>query len=502
MAGTGFVSPVSPTDPEPGVGGLLSVTAARGGLVTLVGQVLRQVVVLGVSVILARLLSPADFGLFAIVVAVTLYLSHVTEIGLAWTLIQKPDITPSDVATALTCNVIAGAVAAAGLAATAGGLAHVLHAPRAATLLRVLAVLLPIQALTGTHRALLRRDLAFRTLAVVDVVAIGLSAPIGVLVALRTRGVASLVAMQVASVLATSAGLLLAKRSVGLARPSRASARELARFSGPQLAFESITYWGRTVDNLLLARFFGPAVLGLYSRAFTLVQLPAAQLQLVAGSVAFPILARNQRDESWLASFSAKLVSAICTLAFPFLLVAVMASDDLVRILYGTPWLGVTPYARIFLVAAMFQLVMLPPTWTMQALGLTGRMLWSGIFFACINMAMFAAAVAVRNTKWFAGAYVVSSAAAAVLNMWILGRRLRRSPRFFLRPAIAPALYAALAVVPSSLACRAVVSYSWYRPLLTGSVGVGVYAILARRRVGPYLRMLFGRPRGLTPVNG
>jgi PST family polysaccharide transporter len=246
-----------------------------GGFVTGSAQVAKFVLNLGSTVVLARLLTPRDFGLVAMVTAVTGFLTIFRHAGLATPTIQREHITHAQVSNLFWVNLCVSGICMVIAAALAPVLAWFYHNPRLVAITLALSVTFLIGGFRVQHLALLRRQLRFKALAIIDVGSMALGVAVAIVMAVMGFGYWSLVGLS----LATELGSFILTGSISQWRPQwpsrRSGVRPLLTFGLHQTAASLIFSVARSSDTLLVGRFYGAGAVGLYTRGAALV-IPSA----------------------------------------------------------------------------------------------------------------------------------------------------------------------------------------------------------------------------------
>jgi PST family polysaccharide transporter len=304
------------------------------------------------TLVMARLLGPADFGLVAIAtVTVTLALLLV-RYGLAEAVIQHPRLTDRHVHTALWANLGLGLAASLLVAAAALPLATVAGKPDLAPILLALAPLGLVHAVTYLCVGLLRRRLDYRGLALRALLATLLSYLLGIGLALAGLGPWALVAVQLTNGLVSALTVLVASGYRPRAVAGRAEARELAAVAVPVVG-QALPNAAATAAVLTLGVFLPASAVGLFYLAERLVQ---SLLMLTGGSVAdlsLPVLARLQgaREAQVAAARQAiRLAGLVC---LPTFLGVALVAEPLVLVLLGEGWRGAVPALRVLALAGV-----------------------------------------------------------------------------------------------------------------------------------------------------
>lgn len=293
-----------------------------------------------VQVALARLLGPDTLGLFAMAILIVNVGSILAEMGLGSALIQKDTITEQDIRSAFSHTAIAGILVALGVMAIAPSLSAFFADSRVTEVLWGMAPVLVLQSIAVTPMALLKRDLAFKAVQLIQISAylIGFLA-VGVGTALLGAGIWSLVAAWTAQALATAILLFISRRHS--MRPLFAAGHwKLHGFAFRVLAINIANWTIENVDNLLVGKLFGAQPLGLYSVSYNLVRTPANHLVTSLQAVLFPATSRAQNNPDALHRAYLTTVSAVGLVALPVFLGIAVAADTAVLALFGDRWAG------------------------------------------------------------------------------------------------------------------------------------------------------------------
>ena len=339
-----------------------------------ISQMIRQVLAFLITVILARLLSPREFGLLAMVIVFTGFIEIFTDMGLGAAIIQKPDLEPRHLNAVFWANTGVGALLTLLVAAAAPLIALFFHMP----VLRAMTMVLALNFLAGSFRvvqeSVLLRQMEFRRLAIVDNVSVLVAGCGAIGLALAGMGVWSLVGQSLLFTL-TSAAVLW---SLSKWRPAPGidwkALRELLPYSSGLLGFNGVNYWIRNIDNILIGRFIGSAALGIYGRAYALMLYPINQIAAALGKVMFPALSAIQQDRNEVKDLYLKITGIISLITFPPMIGLLVVARPFVLILFGDKWAEVIPVFRILCVTGLIQSVGTTVGWIYTSQGSTGLM--------------------------------------------------------------------------------------------------------------------------------
>ncbi len=395
--------------------------AARGAGATLAGQSARILLQLASVTVLARLLSPEDYGLLAVGLVVVGVGEVFRDLGLSTAAIRTPDLTVAQRDGLFWLNVTAGAVLAGLAVLAAGPVSAAFGEAELADIVPWLSLTFLLNGLAAQYRAGLTRELRFGTVAAVDLGAQLAAFGVAVTTAVAGAGYWALVAQQltqgaVALVLVVLLGRWLPgrpRRGVGL--------WPLVRFGGGLTGTHLVYYVGNNLDNLVLGLTAGPAALGVYNRGFQLLMTPLNQLRSPATTVAVPVLSRLQDDPVRAGDYLRR-----SQLALGFSLVAGMAlvagtAGPLVDVLLGDRWGQVAPVLALLAVAGSAQTLSFVGFWVYLSRGLSGAL----FRYTLVTLALNAVCIGAGSRFGVVGVAAGYATAALLewpLSLWWLSR--------------------------------------------------------------------------------
>lgn len=388
----------------------LAAAAARGGAIVLGSVAVARLLNLSITIALARLLSPEEFGRFGMAMTLVGLLGVFSDLGLATAVIQKQTLDQSEASTIFWLNLLVSCALSAAVALLSPAVAAFYREPELARLTLLAGLVFPMWALGTQHHALLTRRLRFARSAACEIVGIAAGGAVGIALAARGFGVHALVAQFLAAALAGSlAGWALLGWIPSWPRRGT-DVRGVLRFGGYLTASNFLAYLGRNLDNILLGRICGAGVLGLYTRAYALMMYPIAFVSGPLARVAVPTLSRLQDDPARLRAGTLRLLGAIALLSFPMVALLFAAADDAILLLYGPRWTAAAPIFRVLCIAGLFQGIYSAAGQVFISAGRTDRMFASALATTLALAAGFAIGV-----RW--GAVGVAGAYAMVLSV-------------------------------------------------------------------------------------
>lgn len=356
--------------------------SVRGGAATLFGQGFGTALQIGMTIVLARLLSPADYGLQGMVLSLTNLLSLFKDAGLSAAAVQQKDLSHEQASTLFWINLGVGAILTILTAAVAPILVVFYKEPRLLWVTIASSSIFLFNSVAFQHHALLDRSMLFATSARIGVVSSAISSALAVIMAALGCGYWALIAQNICLPIVDAAGVWMVLRWLP-GRPRWASGIcSMLRFGGTVSLNSLVVYFAYNTEKILLGRFWGAGALGIYGRAYQLANLPVQTLLSSVGTVAFPVLSRMQGDAQRLRRSYLQFHSAVVTMTIPAVLSCVVFADEIVRVVLGPKWAGVAAVLRLLAPTALVFAVVNPLSWLLRATGQVARSLKIALFLA------------------------------------------------------------------------------------------------------------------------
>jgi O-antigen/teichoic acid export membrane protein/glycosyltransferase involved in cell wall biosynthesis len=359
----------------------------RGGLAKVGAQAATFSLRFGSLMVLARLLDPRDFGLVGMVTAFTGILNLFRDFGLSAAAVQRLKVTEEQVSTLFWINLLVGAGLTLLVVAMAPFIAAFYREPRLLWVTVILASGFIVNAAGVQHSSLLQRQMRFTTMAGIDVLSLAVSITIGIAMALRGYGYWSLVATALVPTLVTTTCFWIVAAWIP-GKPQRGTGlRSMLRFGGTLTLNGIVVYIAHNLDKVLLGRWWGAQAVGIYGRAFTLINIPTDNLNTAAGEVAFPALSRVQDDPVRLKRYFLKGYALVLALTVPITIACALFANDLIPVVLGPKWHEAIPIFRLLSPTILILAFINPLIWLVLSLGMVGRSLRVGSVYAPIVIA-------------------------------------------------------------------------------------------------------------------
>ncbi len=424
----------------------------RGGAITVFSQGCKFVLQTGSTVVLARLLTPDDFGLIAMVMAVTGFAMMFSSLGLSTATVQKAEINHGQISTLFWINVGLGIVVAGVVIGLAPAVAWFYKEPRLIPVTMALGAPFVFGGLAVQHRAMLQRNMRFFAMGMVEIVSMAAGVAAAIVASVFGAGYWSLVIMYIAMAVAAAVGNWIAfpwlpglpKRGVGI--------KQMLGFGGNITGFNIVNYFARNADNILIGKIVGAAALGFYSKAYGLLMLPIRQIREPINMVAIPVMSRLQQMPERFCAYYEKLVFAIAFVGMPLICLMAVCANELIFLVLGPQWLPAAPTFQVLAVAAFIQLVSHSWGVVLIALGKSRRYLNLGVLNALVMCVAFLIGI-YWGIVFVAAAYAVANAVVLFPILYIAFKGTSVSMRNFLH-AVAMPFIGSIVLLVSTLAAR------------------------------------------------
>lgn len=317
------------------------------------GNAVKQALSFGLSMLLARFLSPGDYGLVGMVAVFVTLLSAVQDLGIGRAVIYFPD-AESSFATFCSISTASGLVLAAALFFSAPAIASFYGSAGLVPIVRWLSLTLLFGALRSASQSLIIKKLLFRKLTLIEGTCTLSSAAIAVYLAWRGFGVWSLVTNLVLSSALNTIIVLVAVPPRYTLRPDLRLMRKILGWGMPLVGSSCLCSFYDNADDLVVGKLLANTELGFYSLAFRLATLVNERIGAIISRVSFPTFAAMQADRSLIVRHWLSVTRKSALLSFPFLVLLAVSARDLISVMLGPKWLPtVAPLRLLCVVGAL-----------------------------------------------------------------------------------------------------------------------------------------------------
>ena len=437
-----------------------------------------QAVQFGISVVLARLLLPADYGLVGMAAVFIGFSRMVSELGFGGAIVQKKDLTDDLLSSVFWTNLLTGLILWMIAWLAAPWVADFYETPAVAPILVASSFSLVLASPAAVPRALLYKSMQFKHMFALNWAGIVLGGMVSILAALQGLGVWSLVLGNLVTPLTVT---IFAWRFCTW-RPKLVftfnKLKDISQFSGYYLGFQVFRYLSGSLDYLIIGKFFTPTELGWYTLAFRLIDLPRIHLGAIVRSVMYPVFVAIQGDNKRTQVGLQKTYLAVSLLVFPALIGLAVIAPDFITLFYGAKWYPSAGLLQILVLAGMASAIELAPA-ILFARGKANWVFWVNVGKAVLLLVLLLIGVSWNLTVVAAIVSIYTLVTVIFLQVWT-NRLVGLSIRNFIRsltPALIISLIMALAVWSAKATLPTQLLSPWGILILQVTVGVVVYAI-------------------------
>jgi PST family polysaccharide transporter len=410
---------------------------------SLVSQVGRQVMQFVTAAILARLLSPSDFGLVGMATLVIGFVDLFKDLGTSAAVIHRKNVSDVLLHSIFWINAVFGLLGMVLLFFLSPLVASFYHEPRVTSILQVLSLNFFLSGISILQKAILERNLAFNTLAKIEISAIVSGSVVGIGAAVLKYGVWSLVYQTLTVVAVTTVLLWIANRWKPKLIFDWREVKEDSSYSLHLTGANVWHYFKRNADYILIGRVLGSQELGYYTLAYRLMLFPLQNVSHVISRVMFPVFSKVQDDDAKFRMAYLKVTGTIALITFPLMVGLWALAEPFILTLFGSQWRPVILLLMILAPVGMNQSVGTTVGTIYQAKGRTDLMFRWGIVSGFLMLSAF-----VIGLQW--GIIGVAIAYAIADLIWtypsfaipfrLIHLRVRELVMVLLRPLLASLL--------------------------------------------------------------
>ena len=386
------------------------------------------IVSLIVSMVLARLIAPKDFGVIAIAMVLVQFLQMFCTIGIGPAIIQRKDLEKEDLDSIYTFSLFLGFLFSILFFFCSKIVATFYNEPQLVLVCQILTIMLFFAAANMVPNALMARDRRFKQIAKRTLLFQISSSIISIYVAYCGGGVYALLI----SPIITAVGIFIYNRHYYhlsiLWKIKIDPLKRIFSFSFYQFLFEFINYFSRNLDKLIIGRSISAVSLGYYEKSYRLMQMPMTSLTSVINPVLQPVLSALQDETQTMALKYNQIIRFIATISFPLGITLSMCGNEIITVLYGNQWENSIKTFSILCLSVPMQLLLSTTGSIYQACNATKELFFVGIVNTIITVSGFIIAVYVWGTiESVASAWTITSVSNFVISYYVLYKRVMNS---------------------------------------------------------------------------
>lgn len=393
----------------------------KGALAAVATQIVRVATQAGSVIVLSRLLTPSDFGTYAMASPVLAFAVLFQDLGLGHATVQKDELTQNDLSSLFWVNLSVGALLALTQVVLSPLVAMFYGDPNLAALTSGMSVTLLLSGADVQHLSLLTRQMRFWTLAGLESAAALIGLLTSIVVAFLYHSYWAILAGSLSSGVVLASGAWLSSGWLPSRPGSITGARDMLNFGLGVTGFNFAEFLSRNTDGVLIGKVWGAASLGAYNRAYRLLLFPLQQVTNPMVRIMLPTLSSLLKEpERYRDSFRRAVLPAFLVV-LPGVAFMVGSADTLVRTLLGEQWNEVTPIFVGLSIAGMLQTSNSPANWLFLSQGRTSEYMRWGFFSATTSVLAFICGLP-YGPIGVATAYSISECVRTPILWWLVGR--------------------------------------------------------------------------------
>ncbi|MCI1647895.1 MAG: lipopolysaccharide biosynthesis protein [Bacteroides sp.] len=399
------------------------------------------IVQLIVTAILARLLTPADFGIVAIATVIIAFFNILSDIGIGPAIIQNKELTQYDLAHIFSFTVYLGLILSIIFFLCSWPIAFYYHNTILIYVCQLLSLPIFFNCLKIVPQNIQYKNKRFRFTAFVTLIAQIIAGIFSVLGAYYGMGLYALVLSQIVSSFIIICIYYYYEKLHFYFKVDFASFKKIMSFSVFQFLFNLINYFSRNLDKLLIGRFIGMSPLGYYDKSYRLMLLPLQNITFVITPVMQPVFSSLQNDLYDLAEKYKKVLQLLAYISFPLSVLLFFSSKELILLFFGNQWEGaIIPFQILSLTVSM-QILTSTTGAIYQSADATKQLFISGCWCALFMIISFIISITFfGNITAVAYGYLIAQIANTIQCFYLLFRTLRYPIIKILKLLIKPCL--------------------------------------------------------------
>lgn len=442
------------------------------GVFWITAQRFSQVVVNFVSgIILARLLSPEDYGLIGMLSIFMLISGTFIDGGFGMAIIQKKRPTQDDYSTVFFWNLGLAIFLYVVLFLSAPAIASFYHVPLLSKVLRVMGIVLIINALRAIHENMLNKQFQFKKLAVTSVVSSVISLTLTIWLAYKGYGVWALVAQNLLLQAIPMFVYWLTNKWFPKLVFSVDSFKELFSFGFYMFLNALMSTIVNNIQGLLIGRLYNPALMGYYSKAHSTETLASTTISHAVTQVTFPLYSELQDQMGRMKAVIKKLTTTMAFVCFPMLFILILVAKPLFILLYSSKWLDSVPYFQLLCISGLAVSLGGINTQPIAAIGKSKVMFYWGIVKQVLGIALIVGGLVIAGIWGMLVGMVVKSWVAYFINCYLVDKHIgykMKEQMFDLLPVFLMSIIA----FGSAFFCSAILRWNMY---LIATIQIVVY---------------------------
>lgn len=338
------------------------------------------------SAILARLLTPKEFGVVAIIIVFISFFNLLSSFGIGSAVVQNKTLTEDDISSIFSFSILFGTVLALIFFFIAPLIASFYDQPVLTNLSRLMALTILFNSLQIVPNALNIKKLKFKEIGIISVTVHILSGIVAVILAYIGFSYYALIINSIVNALLLFGAYFYLSPIKPTFFIRISSIRKIIKYSTFQFLFQFINYFGSNTDSLLIGKYFNAAALGFYDKAYRLMLMPVQNLTHVITPVLHPVLSEYQNDKDIIYNAYFKIVKLLAMIGFPLSIFLHFSAAEIINIVYGSQWFESIPVFKLLALTVGIQIILSSGGSICQATNRTDLLFYSGLLSTIVML--------------------------------------------------------------------------------------------------------------------
>lgn len=420
----------------------------NGTLVVAIAKYTGLFIQLFISAILARLIPASDFGIIAIATVIIAFIEILSNFGITPAIVQNKTLDKNDLSNIFSFTVYGALIGAIIFFFASWGIADFYNSDILVPICQILSIKIFFSTLNFVPYALLLKQMKFKFISICTFSLQVVLGTFAVLAAYKGYGIYSLL---ISPVLTSSTLFIIYFLRDPLKfkfRFEKSSIKKIFSFSVFQFLSNTLNFFSRNLDKLIIGKFLGMEQLGYYEKSYRLMLLPVQNITHVISPVMLPVFSEFQTDVKRLSSRYLEVIKLLAYIGFPLSVFLVFNSRELIMIVYGDKWVDAIPVFTILSLSVGFQIILSSSGSIFQAANATKSMFFREVFTVCVVVCSLLLTILVFGTiEVVALGYVIAVIINFVQCFWVLTNIIKLKFWTFLKVLILPIILATLLII-------------------------------------------------------
>lgn len=424
-----------------------------------------------------RYLSPNDFGAVAMVTVITGFLQTFANSGLGLSLIYKDDVENLDKSTVFVTQVFMGILLATIVFFSAYPISVFYQNDQLVNITRWLSILFIINSLGRVSSSLLRKELKFKEIFYATIISALAGSGIAIYLVLNDFGLYSIIAQYIVTAIVINIMFLILNGEIPELKFSRDILKGHLDYSLPLFGNNFLNYWSKNSDNLIVGKFLGSSDLGIYSRSYTFMMIPARRLTISISGVLFPALVKIKNDIPQLKKKYVQLSALIAMAITPVMTSIIIAAKPFVMVVIGPEWSEMILTFQILSIVGWIQAITMVNNRLFMVLN-KNRMFFKITVLSSIISVIGYLIGAQFSIEWVAFSYVVVTLIISLISYIAISKAMNSSSWFALKGLLPYFLILTFLISSGLYLVDKFYSESWYFLIATVLIVILTYLCL------------------------